>query len=649
MGTLLKQGLSFLAVAAVPLLARADLAWAFLPALVTIFVVSDAAFGRARATPIGATGPRCARALLWLFMPLQLALVVWGATSSRIDDLAHLIVLAADIGVVTGVFGMLVAHEMIHSRYAAERALGLSMLAAIGYMHFRIAHIHFHHRLAATHTDPATARRGESVYRFMGRSIAGQWRQAWDYERRRTARDRRALANRMHHGIAISVALTAALTLAFGVSALLFALVHGAMAVLILELFNYVAHYGLVRSSLPDGTVESLGPQHSWNARQRFTNWALFNSGHHSDHHHRPTEPHHRLEAWPASPLLPAGYAAIFCLALFPPLWRRVMDRRVAIMAAACAADGVAYRDLPRLRVRELVAVLAVLPLLGCSLSPPPRGNAPELPPDPAAVARGAYLASAANCVGCHTDKEHGGAAFAGGKAIETPFGAYRSRNITPDIAFGIGAWSEQDFLRALREGIAPGGGHYFPAFPFTAFTGMTDRDMLDIRAYLRTQPPSPAPNRPHEVAFPFEMRLSMVFWRALYFEEGPLRPDARRGDEWNRGAYLVRAVAHCGECHTPRTALGGLDRERAFSGGTLFGTGAKHAPNITPDLKDGIGAWTIEDIATLLKTGFTPQGDFVSAPMSEVVEATGNLTDADRRAIAAYLKTLPPLPGKGR
>lgn len=292
--------------------------------------------------------------------------------------------------------------------------------------------------------------------------------------------------------------------------------------------------------------------------------------------------------------------------------------------------------------------MLVIGVLAACTLSPPPRPFTTEPPPDPAAAARGAYLAAAANCIGCHWDKEHGGAPFAGGKAIETPFGAYYSRNITPDATHGIGNWSEQDFRGALRNGIAPGGGHYFPAFPFPAFTGMTDGDISDTRAFLRTQPPSPTPNRPHDVSFPYDMRLTMIFWRALYFDEGPLRPDPKRSAEWNRGAYLVRAVAHCGECHTPRTALGGRDDSRAFNGGTLYGPGEKHAPNITPDQKDGIGGWTASDIASVLKTGITPKGDVLSAPMSEVIEGTAKLTDADRQAIAIYLKSLPPLPGKG-
>lgn len=292
------------------------------------------------------------------------------------------------------------------------------------------------------------------------------------------------------------------------------------------------------------------------------------------------------------------------------------------------------------------VLALALLALAGaCEVDGGAR-PATQAPAGEAAVKRGEYLFNAANCVGCHTDTEHGGARLAGGRAIETPFGAYYSRNITPDPTHGIGAWSDADFLRALRQGISPAGVHYFPAFPFPSFTGMTDRDILDIKAYLFAQAPVPAPNKPHAVGFPFDMRMSAVFWRALYFQPGPLAPDPSKSSEWNRGAYLVNAVAHCGECHTPRTALGGLKGERAFGGGELAGPGAKLAPNLTPDPARGIGKWSLDDIATLLESGMKPNGDFVSAPMSEVVDGTAKLAPTDRKAIAVYLKALRPIPG---
>jgi mono/diheme cytochrome c family protein len=267
---------------------------------------------------------------------------------------------------------------------------------------------------------------------------------------------------------------------------------------------------------------------------------------------------------------------------------------------------------------------------------------------DSDAPRRGKYLFDAANCVGCHTDTKSGGARLAGGKAIDTPFGAYFSRNITPDPTYGIGNWSDRDFLRALRQGISPSGAHYFPAFPFPAFTGMTDRDILDIKAYLMTQDAVALPNKPHDVPFPFDVRATMVLWRLLYFSEGPLEPDPTRSAEWNRGAYLANAVSHCGECHTPRNFLGALNNARRFAGARLAGPAAKRVPNITPHASDGIGAWSLDDIATVLKTGMTPDGDFVAAPMSEVVEGTARLTDSDRQSIAIYLKSLAAQPGKG-
>ena len=264
-------------------------------------------------------------------------------------------------------------------------------------------------------------------------------------------------------------------------------------------------------------------------------------------------------------------------------------------------------------------------------------------------MARGEYLVTAANCVGCHTDKEHGGARFAGGKAIDTPFGAFYSRNITPDTVHGIGAWSDEDFLTALRHGISPTGAHYFTAFPFTSFTMLTDRDILDIKAYLFVQPPSSMANRPHDVPFPFDMRLVMVPWRVLYFREGPFVPPPGHDAEWNRGAYLVTAVAHCPECHTPRNFLGALEDDRRFSGASIYGPDDKYAPNITSDPQDGIGTWSVGDITNLLALGVTPKGDFVGEPMAEVVAGTAKLTEADRRAIAVYVKSLPPLPGRRR
>jgi mono/diheme cytochrome c family protein len=298
---------------------------------------------------------------------------------------------------------------------------------------------------------------------------------------------------------------------------------------------------------------------------------------------------------------------------------------------------------------RWLIAILALA--AGCSGGAPPHALMPAADvPDPAAVARGAYLVAAAGCVGCHTDAPSGGAPLAGGKAIPSRFGTFLSRDITPDRSDGIGAWTADQFVAALRSGVSPDGEDYFPVFPFTSFTLMTDRDILDIWAYLRAQPTAAATAHrpPQGVPFPLDLPRAMALWRALYFTEGPFAPDPKESAEWNRGAYLANAVVHCGECHTPRNWLGARDEDRRFGGGIAYGAGAKRAPNITPDLADGLGKWRIADIAALLETGMTPDGDFVGGPMSEVVDGTAKLSDTDRRAIAVYLKSVPPLGGKG-
>jgi len=206
-------------------------------------------------------------------------------------------------------------------------------------MHFRIAHLRGHHRNAATPADPATARRGESVYCFFVRSIAGQWRQSWRLESAHlAAHGLPRTAHRVIHYLAIEAALWLALTAALGWRALIFLALVSAIAILILELFNYVAHYGLMRRVLPDGSREPLGPHHSWNVRRCFNNWALFNGGHHSDHHRAPARAYQRLRTVNGAPLLPFGYGGSLFLALFPPIWRPMMARRLSRARHAATA-----------------------------------------------------------------------------------------------------------------------------------------------------------------------------------------------------------------------------------------------------------------------------------------------------------------------
>lgn len=263
---------------------------------------------------------------------------------------------------------------------------------------------------------------------------------------------------------------------------------------------------------------------------------------------------------------------------------------------------------------------------------------------DEAAIRRGAYLATAAGCQWCHTDKKAGGAPYAGGPAIKTNFGTFYAPNITPDPATGIGSWSEADFRRALRDGIGKDGEYLYPVFPFTSFTGMTDQDIADLFAYLRSLPPVKRKSHPQEVKFPFNLRFLLVGWRLFYFSPGPLQPVAGQSAAWNRGRYLAEAVVHCQECHTPRNFLGALDYDHAFAGNP-DGPDGQQAPDITSDDKDGIGKWSVSDIVELLDTGFTPSGDSVGQGMADVVEDTAHLAAADRHAIAVYIKSLPPLP----
>jgi mono/diheme cytochrome c family protein len=262
---------------------------------------------------------------------------------------------------------------------------------------------------------------------------------------------------------------------------------------------------------------------------------------------------------------------------------------------------------------------------------------------DQAQLDRGAYIFSAADCGACHTNVKAKGPLLAGGRPLKTPFGTFYTPNITPDPDTGIGRWSDADFMRALRRGVSPGNDHYFPVFPYGSFTKMTDQDLLDLKAYIFSLPAVTQANREHDIDFPFGWRFSVWFWKQMNFTEGPFMPDAGRTAEWNRGAYLVEALAHCGECHTPRGWLGGLDTSLSMSG-TTDGPEGQKVPNITPDKETGIGGWSPRDVVRVLRTGQLPNGDFVGSLMGEVVNGTSKLTDTDRQAIAVYLQSLPPI-----
>jgi len=258
------------------------------------------------------------------------------------------------------------------------------------------------------------------------------------------------------------------------------------------------------------------------------------------------------------------------------------------------------------------------------------------------ALERGEYLVRAGGCFSCHTVP--GGPKLAGGRAVATPFGTFYTPNITPDPATGIGHWTDAQFLRALRQGISPEGANYFPVFPYTSFTGITDSDALAIKAYLFSLPAVHQENRRHDVAFPFSWRVLQTGWKWLFVSQGPFQPKPDRSAAYNRGAYLVIALAHCGECHTPRNLLGAT-RAGQWLAGTRDGPDGQLVPNITPDPETGIGKWDKEDIVELLRTGMTPEQSRVKGAMREVVEdGLKYLSKDDLAAIADYLFAQPAI-----
>jgi mono/diheme cytochrome c family protein len=258
--------------------------------------------------------------------------------------------------------------------------------------------------------------------------------------------------------------------------------------------------------------------------------------------------------------------------------------------------------------------------------------------PDADATRQGQYLAQAGDCIACHTVP--GGALFAGGRAMPTPFGTLYSSNITPDTQTGIGDWTAGQFYASMHVGRMPDGGLLYPAMPFGAYTKVTRRDSDAIFAYLRSIPPVRAPNRPHDLKFPYNNRSLILGWRTLFFQEGEYKPDASKSAAWNRGAYLVQGLGHCSMCHSPINALGGSSESQAFEGG-LIPMQNWYAPSLTSNREAGLGDWSIEDISDLLRTGVSNRGA-VYGPMAEVVyDSLQYLNDDDIRAMAIYLKSL--------
>ena len=253
-------------------------------------------------------------------------------------------------------------------------------------------------------------------------------------------------------------------------------------------------------------------------------------------------------------------------------------------------------------------------------------------------IERGRYLATAADCVACHTIP-NGGKPFAGGRAIETPFGNITTPNITPDAETGIGSWTNEQFDNAVRNGVRPNGSRLYPAMPYTSYTKMSRDDVAAIRAYLNTVEPVRHPVVANTLPFPFNIRASMRVWDELYFNPGEFKPDPKKPADWNRGAFLVEGPGHCMACHTPKSFLGGDKSDEYLRGSNLQGW---FAPNITNDDRVGLGQWSADDIVAYLKTGHN-RITAATGPMAEEIEhSTSKLKDEDLAAMAAYLKSVP-------
>jgi mono/diheme cytochrome c family protein len=286
------------------------------------------------------------------------------------------------------------------------------------------------------------------------------------------------------------------------------------------------------------------------------------------------------------------------------------------------------------LSIFALVAAVAVTVLLAFAwrreipaITPPPRASF-EAP----LIERGALLASAGNCIACHTVQ--GGQPFAGGLPLVTPFGTIYSTNITPDPATGIGNWSQPAFDRSMREGVDRRGSHLYPAFPYTHFTRITDDDLAALYAYLMTRTPTPAPARTNELIFPLGFRPLMAGWNLLFFQPGPYQANSSQSAEWNRGAYLADGLAHCSACHSPLNALG-AERKREYLGGGI--AEGWYSPALNTSSPSPV-PWNVDDLTTYLRTGVVANHAIAGGPMQDVVRSLGQLPEKDVRAIASYI-----------
>ena len=292
--------------------------------------------------------------------------------------------------------------------------------------------------------------------------------------------------------------------------------------------------------------------------------------------------------------------------------------------------EVVANRRSTRARMPGAAILLIALALAS---------NSKPIQAQPTQVQRGEYLTRAGDCISCHT--AIGGQALAGGGRLNTPFGYMLTPNITPDAATGIGLWSSNDFYRALHAGVNRAGQDMYPTMPYDFYTRVTREDSDAIYAYLRTLKPVTSLIDANHLHFPFDERWTMAGWRELYFKEGTFTPSPDKSAAWTRGAYLVEGLGHCSACHSPRNFLGAIDKNKEFSGAVIDGW---FALDLSEDITTGLGSWSIDDIATYLKTGTLKGKTTAVGPMAEVVHnSLQYLTDFDLRAMAEYLKAIPP------
>jgi mono/diheme cytochrome c family protein len=305
--------------------------------------------------------------------------------------------------------------------------------------------------------------------------------------------------------------------------------------------------------------------------------------------------------------------------------------------------------------MKRLVTVLLIVIVIGAvavvalNRADSAAGTAPAIagaPPTAELLARGEYLTKAADCVACHTVPDSG-RPFAGGVAFKLPIGTIYSSNITADPTYGIGAWSDDDFVRAVRHGVGKDGRHLYPAFPYTSYTKLSRGDVVAIKAYLVSLPAIRQANHANELVFPFNQRWAVGFWNAAFFKDRRFVADASKSPEWNSGAYLATALGHCGECHTPRNLGFGMEHGKELAGEELQGW---RAYNITPDPKYGIGAWSDAQIVRYLQTGLADGHALASGPMGEAVSHSLQfLVPEDVATLVTYLRSVPAHAGTHR